>query len=145
MNECSIGLQMTGRQRKRSEVAYCSLRYAFRQGYLTIQISPGYLIKSGEGFAGVSWSIVNFFAVVGRSLYKVRWQLPLEFYSLIIQSSRIFAFSYFRYCNNYCGAWWSIVCMCVCCMCASVASIRVEIVSGRKKSEMDADYAAIFN
>lgn len=34
--------------------------------------------------------------------------------------------------------------MCVClCTCASVASIRVEIVSGGKKSEMDADYAAI--
>lgn len=128
---------MTGRQRKRSEVAYCSLRYActsFARLFDKVwrKIREGILVDC------------KFFStVVGRFLYTVRWQLPLEFYSLIIQSSRVFAFSYFRYCNNYCRTLWS-VCICVClCMCASVASIRVEIVSGGKKSEMDADYAAI--
>lgn len=121
-----------------AEVAYCSLRYACT--------SFARLIKSGKGFAGVSWSIVNFFAVVGRFFVYSKMAVTIR----ILQSNytvvaRFRVFSYFRYCNNYCrhcGAYTVCVCVCVW-LCASVASILVQIVSGGKKSEMDADYAAI--
>lgn len=132
--------RMTGRQTLGSRVLLASICI-----YMCI-VRPR---KSDERFADILVDCKFFLQSLVAS-YRVRWQLRLEFYSLITVVAHLrhtFAIVTVKGLQNV------RVCVCVCvfararaCMCTYVyalcmASTRVEIVAGGKKSEVDTDHA----